>query len=63
MAALLCCMLAGCSGRQIYDTAAGWRRNECDRIVDAAERSRCLETADLDYDRYRHQRDGGGPER
>ena len=59
----LTCVLAGCSSRQVYDGAAGWRQNECDRIVDAAERSRCLDTANLEYERYRRERDKAGEAR
>lgn len=57
---IACCALlalSGCSGRQLYDGASGWRENECNRIVDVAERERCLETARLDYERYRRERD------
>lgn len=60
---VLTCVLAGCSSRQVYDGAAGWRQNECDRIVDAAERSRCLDTANLEYERYRRERDKAGEAR
>jgi len=50
--------LAACSGRQIYQSAAGWRQNECQRILENAERARCLESANKDYDSYRKERDG-----
>lgn len=50
-------VLSGCSGRRLYDGAAAWRENECARFVDMAERERCLETARLDYERYRQERD------
>jgi hypothetical protein len=53
-------LLAACSGQQMYDSAAGWRQQECDRITDAAERSRCLETANLEYERYRREREKAG---
>lgn len=61
--AVLTCVLAGCSSRQVYDSAAGWRQNECDRIVDAAERSRCLDTANLEYERYQRERGKAGEAR
>lgn len=61
--AVLTGLLAGCSGQQMYDSAAGWRQQECNRITDAAERSRCLETANLEYERYRRERDGAGDAR
>lgn len=53
-------LLAACSGQQMYDSAAGWRQQECDRITDAAERGRCLETANLEYERYRREREKAG---
>ena len=56
-------LLAACSGQQMYDSAAGWRQQECDRITDAAERSRCLETANLEYERYRREREKAGEAR
>jgi len=61
--AVLTCVLASCSSRQVYDSAAGWRQNECDRIVDAAERSRCLDTANLEYERYQRERGKAGEAR
>lgn len=59
----LCLIVAGCSGRQVYDAGLGWRQNECNRMVDAAERARCLETANKDYDGYSREksRDTGNP--
>lgn len=61
--AVLTCVLASCSSRPVYDSAAGWRQNECDRIVDAAERSRCLDTANLEYERYQRERGKAGEAR
>ncbi|WP_018230983.1 hypothetical protein [Methyloversatilis universalis] len=56
-------LLAACSSQQMYDSATGWRQQECDRITDAAERSRCLETANLEYERYRREREKAGDAR
>jgi hypothetical protein len=60
---VLSSLLAACGGQQMYDSAAGWRQQECDRITDAAERGRCLETANLEYERYRRERDKAGEAR
>ncbi len=50
----LAALLGACSSEQIYNAAAGWRRNECHRIGDAQQRERCLkEEADRSYDAYR----------
>jgi hypothetical protein len=48
-------VLAGCSGRQIYQSAAGWRLNECQKILENAERARCMEQASKDYETYRRE--------
>ena len=47
---------AGCSARQAYDSAQGWQRNACNRIVDAIERERCIASATTSYDDYHRQR-------
>jgi hypothetical protein len=59
LAPALACMvaMAGCSDRQIYQSAAGWRINECQKILEDAARARCLESANKDYDTYKKQRD------
>lgn len=49
-------VLAGCSGRQIYQSAAGLRQNECQKILESAERARCMEQANKDYDTYNKER-------
>ena len=48
--------LAACSGRQIYQSATGWRQNECQKVLESGERARCLETANKDYDGYRREK-------
>ena len=47
--------ITGCTGRQVYDSAAGWRQSECNKILDDAARAKCMETASKDYDRYRKE--------
>ena len=37
--------LAACTGRQVYESAAGWRQIECQKTLDDADRARCMETA------------------
>lgn len=46
----------GCSNRQVYESAAGWRQAECNKLLDDAARARCIATANRDYDTYRKQR-------
>jgi hypothetical protein len=56
-------VLAGCSGRQIYQSAAGWRQNECQKILEDAERARCMEQANKDYDTYSKERNASPEQR
>jgi hypothetical protein len=56
-------VLAGCSGRQIYQSAAGWRLNECQKILEDAERARCMEQANKDYDTYSKERNASPEQR
>ena len=44
--------VAACSGQQVYGVGQAWQRNECFKISDSQERSRCLETADTPYNQY-----------
>lgn len=53
---LIAAIGAGCSTRQVYDTAQGWQRNACARVVDAIERERCIASTATSYDDYRRQR-------
>jgi hypothetical protein len=55
-------ILAGCSGRQIYQSAASWRQNECQKILEGAERARCMEQANKDYDTYNKERNASPEE-
>lgn len=54
---LVAFLTSACASRQMYDSAAGWRHHECDKILDEAARARCTETASKDYDTYRKERD------
>jgi hypothetical protein len=56
-------VLSGCSGRQIYQSAAGWRLNECQKILEDAERARCMEQANKDYDTYSKERNASPEQR
>ena len=46
---------AGCSARQAYNTGQAWQRNECNKIVDAAELQRCLRGTNTSYDDYQRE--------
>jgi hypothetical protein len=49
---LLLFSLAACSGQQVYGVGQAWQRNECFKIIDSQERSRCLEKANTPYYQY-----------
>jgi hypothetical protein len=46
-------LLAACSERQLYDSARGWRENECMQILDTPRRERCLNEARMSNDEYK----------
>jgi hypothetical protein len=57
LAAAVAATLAGCTSREVYQGAQGWRRSTCDGIVDPERHAACLERADRDYDAYRRERE------
>lgn len=53
-------LLAGCSGRQIYDSGQGLRQSECNKLLDAQKQQQCLEEANKPYETYDKERKGAG---
>lgn len=51
--------LQACSSQQVYAAGQGWQRNECFKISDTQERSRCLASASTSYDEYKRQAEAG----
>jgi hypothetical protein len=49
-------LLQACSTRQVYDGLQAGQRNACQRYAEP-DRARCLASNDLDYERYRRERD------
>jgi hypothetical protein len=49
--------LAACSSQQTYGSGQAWQRNECNKINDPQERSRCLAGANTSYEDYRRQQE------
>ena len=45
MVALAIAVLDGCTSEQAYSGGQAWQRNECNRLPDSMERTRCLERA------------------
>jgi hypothetical protein len=54
-AALILLTATGCTSRQVYDTGQSYQRNRCERLLDQAERQRCLERAGTTYDDYKQE--------
>lgn len=52
LGAALALLLAGCSSQQLYGAGQAWQRNECQRIQNAEERSRCMQSTARSYDEY-----------
>jgi hypothetical protein len=50
---MLAQLLASCTNEQVYGVGQAWQRNECFKINDSQERSRCLETANTPYSQYK----------
>lgn len=48
---LLC--LAGCSSPQLYASGQGWQKQECQKMLDREQRTRCEQSAATSYERYR----------
>lgn len=51
--ALLCSALAGCASSSRDASDREWAAAECDRVIDAEARKKCLERVDSDYGRRR----------
>lgn len=51
--------LQACSSQQAYGVGQAWQRNECYKISDPQERSRCLASASTSYDDYKRQAEAG----
>lgn len=47
--------LAACSSQQLYEAGQGWQRQECEKILDAQERGRCIAATRNSYDSYKRQ--------
>jgi hypothetical protein len=48
-------LLVGCSTQQTYQAGQTWQRNECQKMVDAQARGRCLDSASASFDAYQRQ--------
>jgi hypothetical protein len=49
-------LLMACSTQQLYATGQQWQRNQCQKIDDRAQRTRCEDGVALSFDEYQAQR-------
>lgn len=47
--------LTACSSQQVYGVGQAWQRNECFKIADQQERSRCLSSSSTSYEQYKRE--------
>lgn len=52
---LAAAVLWGCSSQQLYGSGQAWQRIECNRMPDAEQRKRCLDSSALSFDEYQRQ--------
>jgi hypothetical protein len=47
--------LTACSSQQLYGAGQEWQKNECNKIIDTQERTRCMSSAKTAYEDYKRQ--------
>ncbi|MFZ2648987.1 MAG: hypothetical protein WA210_02675 [Burkholderiaceae bacterium] len=57
LALVLCLagLVQACSTQQAYGAGQAWQRQECNKIIDAQERGRCMASTNTSYDEYKRQ--------
>ncbi len=55
--ALILCALQACSWQQVYSTGQAWQKQECNKLLDAQERNRCMASTSTSYEEYQRQSD------
>ncbi|MDP1900200.1 MAG: hypothetical protein Q8K96_07075 [Rubrivivax sp.] len=46
-------LLAACSTQDLYSTAQAWQRQECQKLQDQGERTRCEKSSARSYEDYK----------
>ena len=46
---------AGCTTQQGYQSAQGWQRNQCNKMVDQRDREQCLSKTTTSYEDYKRE--------
>ena len=44
--------LSGCSAQQLYANGQGWQKQECQKVLDREQRTRCEHSAATSFERY-----------
>ena len=52
----LALLLGACTSQELYQTGQGWQLQECRKLQDSAERSRCEKSNATSYERYEAER-------
>ena len=47
--------LSGCSSQEVYGAGQAWQRQECSKIMDTQDRSRCMASASRSYDEFKRE--------
>ena len=47
--------LPACSSQMLYGGGQAWQRTECNRMPDAEQRKRCMDSSALSFDEYQRQ--------
>ena len=55
--ATLAGLLAGCASQDVYQRSQGFRRAQCERILEDDRRADCMRNADRDWESYERDRE------
>ncbi|ALT79166.1 hypothetical protein [Paucibacter sp. KCTC 42545] len=54
--ALSLSLLSACSSQEWYAAGREAQRDQCNKLMDSAQRDRCLQDANMSYDRYQREK-------
>lgn len=49
-------LLWACTSQELYQSGQGWQQQECRKLQDLAERSRCEKSSAASFERYEAER-------
>jgi hypothetical protein len=53
--------LLACSSQELYSVGQSWQQQECRKLLDRAERSRCEKSNSVSYEKYRAESQANPP--